>query len=51
MNTRDTAVWVRGVHGVPKSNTVPVPALPVLETPQVFPYPCGTLVVIIVGLI
>ena len=26
--------------GVPKSTTVPVPALPVLETPRVFPYPC-----------
>ena len=44
MNTRDTAVRVRGVRGVPKYNTVPVPALPVLETLRVFPYPCGTLV-------
>ena len=43
MNTRDTAVRVRGVRGVPKSNTVPVPALPVLETPRVFLYPCRTL--------
>jgi hypothetical protein len=30
-------------HGVPKSTTVPIPALPVLETPQVYPYPCSTL--------
>jgi hypothetical protein len=43
VNTRDTAVRVHGVRGVPKSNTVPVPALPVLEIPRVFPYPCGTL--------
>jgi hypothetical protein len=42
-NTRNTAVRVHGMRGVPKSNTVPVPALPVLETPRVFPYPCGTL--------
>ena len=28
---------------MPKSTTVPVPALPVLENPRVFPYPCGTL--------
>ena len=27
-------------RGVPKSTTVPVPALPILETPRVFPYPC-----------
>ena len=32
MNTRDTAVQVRGVRGVPKSNTVPVPVLPVFRT-------------------
>jgi hypothetical protein len=29
--------------GVPKCTTVPIPALPVLETPWVFPYPCLTL--------
>jgi hypothetical protein len=29
--------------GVPKPNTLPVPALPVLENPRVFPYPCPTL--------
>jgi hypothetical protein len=29
--------------GVPKCNTVPVPAVPVLEEPRVYPYPCGTL--------
>ena len=28
--------------GVPKSTTVPIPTLPVLENPWVFPYPCGT---------
>ena len=28
---------------MPKSNTVPVPVLPVLENPWVFPYPCLTL--------
>jgi hypothetical protein len=28
---------------VPKSTTVPLPALPVLENPRVFPYPCPTL--------
>ena len=27
-------------HGVPKSTTVPVPVVPVLETPQVFLYLC-----------
>ena len=42
-NTRNTAVRVRGVRGVPKSYTVPEPVLPVLETPRVLPYPCGTL--------
>ena len=42
-NTRNTAVRVRGVRGVPKSYTVPEPVLPVLETPRVSPYPCGTL--------
>ena len=30
-------------HGVPKSSTEPVPALPVLEAPQVNLYPCETL--------
>jgi hypothetical protein len=30
-------------HGVPKSHTVPVPALPVLGTPRVNPYPCDSL--------
>ena len=42
-NTRNTAVRVRGVRGVPISDTVPEPVLPVLETPRVLPYPCGTL--------
>ena len=28
---------------MPNSNTIPIPALPVLETPRVFSYPCGTL--------
>ena len=40
MNTSDTAAWV---HGVPKIKTVPIPVTPVLETPQVYPYPCSTL--------
>ena len=31
-------------RGVPKSNTVPVPAEPVLEAPRVNPYPCESLV-------
>ena len=31
-------------HGLPKSTTVPVPALPILENPWVFLYPCRTLV-------
>ena len=39
-------VWVAVYCGVPKSTTVP--ALPILETPQVFPYPCGTLVMVVV---
>ena len=30
-------------RGVPKSTTIPVPMLPVLETPQVYPYPCSTI--------
>jgi hypothetical protein len=30
-------------RGVPKSNTVPVPAVPVSEAPRVNPYPCETL--------
>ena len=47
MNTRDTAVRVHSVRGVPKSNTVPVPALPVLETLRVFPYPCRTLITLL----
>jgi hypothetical protein len=25
---------------VPKSTTIPIPALPILETPWAFPYPC-----------
>ena len=33
------------MRGVPKSDTVPEPVLPVLETPRVLPYPCGTLLV------
>jgi len=45
VNTRDTAGTGTVCHGVPKIKTVPVPALPVLETPRVFPYPCGTLLV------
>jgi hypothetical protein len=36
-------VRVAVCRGMPKSNTVPVPATPVLETPRVFPYPCQTL--------
>ena len=31
------------MRGVPKSNTVPEPVLPVLKTPWVLLYPCGTL--------
>ena len=31
-------------HDVPKSTTVPVPALPILENLRVFPYLCRTLV-------
>ena len=27
-------------RGVPKTKTVPVPVLPVLVTPRVYPYPC-----------
>jgi hypothetical protein len=34
--------------GVPKCNTVPVPVIPVLEEPRVYPYPCGTLRIIVV---
>ena len=30
-------------RGVPKSTTVPVPTLPILENPRVFLYPCLTL--------
>ena len=44
-NTRNTAVRVHGVRSVPKSYTIPEPVLPVLETPRVSPYPCGTLVI------
>ena len=29
---------------VPKTRTIPEPALPVLEAPRVYPYPCSTLV-------
>src|SRR5713101_5821472 len=36
-------VRVAVCRGVPKSTTVPVPAIPVLETLRVFPYPCLTL--------
>jgi hypothetical protein len=36
-------VQVCGIRSVTKSDTVPVPVIPVLETPQVYPYPCGTL--------
>jgi hypothetical protein len=43
VHTRDTAVRVRGVSRCAKSKTVPVPALPVLETPRVYPYPWQTL--------
>jgi hypothetical protein len=28
---------------VPKTKTVPVSEIPILETPQVYPYPCSTL--------
>ena len=45
MNTHDTAGSGTVCHGAPKIKTVTVPALPVLETPQVFPYLCGTLLV------
>ena len=38
-------VWVRGVRSVPKSDTIPKPMLPILETPWVLPYPCGTLAI------
>ena len=31
-------------RGVPNTNTVPVPVVPVTRSPQVFPYPCRTLV-------
>ena len=44
VNTRDTIYGYAVCHGVPKSNTIPVPAVPVLEAPWVNPYPCGTLV-------
>ena len=30
-------------HSVLKVKTVPIPALPILEEPRVYPYPCGTL--------
>ena len=29
---------------VPKTKTVPVSEIPILETPQVYPYPCSTLI-------
>jgi hypothetical protein len=41
-HTRNTAVRVHGIRGVPKSNTIPEPVVPVLETPRVLPYPYGT---------
>jgi hypothetical protein len=44
VNTRDTAYGYVVCHGVPKSDTVAVPALPVLETPQVYPYPNTSLI-------
>ena len=31
-------------YGVPKSNTVPIPTLSILETLQVYPYLCSTLI-------
>jgi hypothetical protein len=36
-------VWVAVCHSVPKSSTIPVPTVPVLEAPRVYPYPCETL--------
>jgi hypothetical protein len=36
-------VRVMVCHGVPKSTTIPVPAIPVLETPRVYPYLYETL--------
>jgi hypothetical protein len=44
MNNHDTAGSGMVCHGAPKIKTVTVPVLPVLETPWVFLYPCGTLV-------
>jgi hypothetical protein len=35
-------------RSVLKPNTVPIPALPILENPWVFPYPCRSLVVLVV---
>lgn len=34
---------ISSMTGVLKHNTVPVPATPILETPQIFPYLCQTL--------
>jgi hypothetical protein len=47
VNTRDTAGTGTVCHGVPKIKTVPVPTLPVLETPRVFLYPCRTLATLV----
>jgi len=45
MNTRDTAGTGTVCSRCAKNqNRTRYPALPVLETPWVFPYPCGTLV-------
>ena len=45
MNTHNTMGMGTVCYGVPKIKTILIPALPILETPQVFPYPCGTLVI------
>jgi hypothetical protein len=38
-------VWVAVCCGMPKSTTIPIPVIPVLETPQVYPYPWQTLTI------
>jgi hypothetical protein len=43
VNTRNTAVQVAVCRGVPKTRTVPVPGVPVLETLRVYPHLCSTL--------
>jgi hypothetical protein len=39
VNTHDTVGMGTVCHGAPKIKTVPVPVTPILETPQVYPYP------------